>query len=108
VRLGIVRGQVVLSVAVPELLGTTLLIVEPITAESLASRDGAGGGRALVVADHLAAGVGEIIGIVEGSEAANAYHPRVAPVDAYCALIVRDYEFRPPAEGEAASAEGQR
>lgn len=106
-RLGFVRGQVVLSAAVPELRGTTLLVVEPITSVNLGARSGAGGGRALVVADHLSAGVGEMIGIVEGSEAANAYYPRVAPVDAYCALIVRDYEFGPP-EAEAGAREGQR
>jgi microcompartment protein CcmK/EutM len=105
-RLGIVRGQVVLSVAVPELLGTTLLLVEPVTTDNLEARSGAGGGRVLVVADHLSPGVGEMIGIVEGAEAANAYHPKVAPVDAYCALIVRDYEFKPPQPGSAAGVEG--
>jgi microcompartment protein CcmK/EutM len=107
-RLGIVRGQVVLSVAAPELRGTTLLLVEPVTADNLEARNGTGGGRTLVVADHLSPGVGEMIGIVEGSEAANAYHPKAAPVDAYCALIVRDYEFKPPQPDSAAGVEGYR
>lgn len=93
-RLGVVTGRVVLSVAAAELAGATLLVAEPVTAANLAARSGAGGGRPLVVADHLGAGPGDIIGIVEGSEAANAYYPSVAPVDAYCALIVRDYEFQ--------------
>ncbi len=101
------RGHVVLSVAVPALRGTTLLVVEPVTSGNLEARNGEGGGRALVVADHLSPDTGEMIGIVEGSEAANAYYPETAPVDAYCALIVRDYEFEPPGEG-AEALEGQR
>lgn len=106
-RLGRVRGQVVLSIAVPELRGTTLLVVEPVTAANLEARNDEGGGRPLIVADHLSPAVGEMIGIVEGSEAVNAYHPRTAPVDAYCALIVRDYEFVPPGDEPGAASEGQ-
>ena len=105
-RLGIVRGQVVLSLAAPALAGTTLLLVEPVTAENLEARNGEGGGRPLVVADRLSPGEGALIGIVEGAEAANAYYPGTAPVDAYCALVVRDYEFRPPAAGPSRETEG--
>ena len=107
-RLGFVRGHVVLSAAVPSLGGTTLLVVEPVTSDNLGARNGAGGGRPLVVASHLSPDGGEMIGIVEGSEAANAYYPRLAPVDAYCALIVRDYDFGPPETPAGAGREGQR
>ena len=107
-RLGIVRGHVVLSLAAPELTGTTLLLVEPVNAENLEARNGQGGGRSLVVADHLSPGEGEIIGIVEGAEAVNAYYPQTAPVDAYCALVVRDYEFTPPGAASHAGPEGRR
>lgn len=110
-RLGIVTGRVVLSLAAPELAGATLLVAEPVTAANLAARNGAGGGRPLVVVDHLGAGTGDLIGMVEGSEAANAYYPRSAPVDAYCALIVRNYVFEPPGEAGppgAGDPEGQR
>jgi microcompartment protein CcmK/EutM len=93
VRLGIVCGRVVLSKAVPSLEGTRFLMVEPVTAENLAARSGRGGGKALVVADHLAPERGEMIAFVEGREGANAYWPRQAPVDAYCALIVTDVDF---------------
>ena len=105
-RLGIVRGQVVLSLAAPGLVGTTFLLVEPVTAENLEARNRNGGGRSLVVADHLSPGEGELIGIVEGAEAANAYYPRTAPVDAYCALVVRDYEFRSPTTESSRETEG--
>jgi microcompartment protein CcmK/EutM len=93
-RLGIVRGHVVLSAAVAALRGTRLLVVEPITAAGLEA-GGAGGGRALVVADHLAPALGQTVAFVEGREAANPYGPEGAPVDAYCALIVRAADYRP-------------
>ena len=102
------RGHVVLSVAAPALRATTLLMVEPVTAANLEARNGAGGGVALVVASYLSPATGEMIGIVEGSEAANAYYPKSAPVDAYCALLVRDYEFRPPGAESEPGVEGQR
>lgn len=102
-RLGFVRGKVVLSTAVPALQGTSLLLVEPVNAANLAARNGQGGGKTLVVADRLAAGTGQMIGIVEGREAANPFHPAPTPVDAYCAVIVHDYKFEPPVETPAAT-----
>ncbi len=105
-RLGIVRGKVVLNRAVPGFEDTTLLLVEPVTAANLEARNGCGGGRTLVVADRLAPGEGELIGFVEGSEAVNAYDPGTAPVDAYCALVVRDYQFEPPAAAARRETEG--
>lgn len=97
-RMGYVRGKVVLSLAVPELTGTRFLIVEPITSENLAAREGKGGGKQLVVADHLAPHEGEMISFVEGREAANPYWPGKAPVDAYCSLIIDTVDYQPPAE----------
>jgi len=44
-RLGIVLGHVVLSRSLPALQGTSLLLVEPVTAANLAARNGQGGGR---------------------------------------------------------------
>jgi microcompartment protein CcmK/EutM len=95
VRLGIVRGHVVLSAAVDSLQGTRLLVVEPVTADHLERSDGEGGGKTLVVADHLAPHLGQTIAFVEGREAANPYGRRPAPVDAYCSLIVRAADYRP-------------
>jgi carbon dioxide concentrating mechanism protein CcmL len=95
VRLGVVRGKVVLSLADPGLAGTRLLMVEPVTAPSLGDGHEPGGGKQLVVADHLGPAEGQMIGFVEGREAANPYWPGRAPVDAYCSLIVDQLEFRP-------------
>ncbi len=100
-RMGYVRGKVVLSLAVPELTGTRFLMVEPITAENLAAGEGKGGGKQLVVADHLAPHEGEMITFVEGREAANPYWPGKAPVDAYCSLIIDTVDYQPPAETTA-------
>jgi microcompartment protein CcmK/EutM len=93
VRLGIVRGHVVLNRTVPNLEGTRFLMVEPVTAENLAASNGEGGGKTLVVADHLAPDRGQMVAFVEGREGANAYWPKDAPIDAYCALIVKDVDF---------------
>jgi microcompartment protein CcmK/EutM len=92
-RLGIVCGHVVLNKAVESLRGTRFLMVEPVTAENLAARNGKGGGKTLVVGDHLAPDRGQLIAFVEGREGANAYWPKDVPVDAYCALIVKDVDF---------------
>jgi hypothetical protein len=34
-----------------------------------------------------------MVAFVEGREGANAYWPKDAPIDAYCALIVKDVDF---------------
>jgi microcompartment protein CcmK/EutM len=96
-----VRGHVVLNTAIPELRGIRMLVVEPVTAEGLAKNDGSGGGRALIVADHLGPGLGQMIAFTEGSEAANPYWPKMVPVDAYCALIVNQLDYCPPAKGNS-------
>ena len=95
-RLGRVRGHVVLNQCLPALRGTRLLIVEPVTAASLAAGDTLGGGKSLVVADHLGPAEGQIVAFTEGREAANPYWPEKAPVDAYCALIVHNIDYHPP------------
>ena len=90
------RGTVVLSAALPEFRGISLLVVEPVTSENLSKNDGSGGGRALIVADRLGPGTGQMIAFTEGSEAANPYWPKLVPVDAYCALIVNNLDYQPP------------
>ena len=95
-RIGRVRGHIVLNQCVPELRGLRMLIVEPVTAENLAAGNGEGGGKALIAADRLAPGNGQMVGFVEGREAANPFWPENVPVDAYCSLIVDQVDFRPP------------
>ncbi len=88
-----VRGTVVLSVAIPEIRSTRLLVVEPVMADSLAPGRQPGGGKTVIVADHLAPAQGQMIAFTEGREASNPFWPAQAPVDAYCALVVDSLEF---------------
>lgn len=87
-RLGIVRGHVVLNPAVDSYAGRTLAVVEPVTMENLRANNGLGGGKALIVMDELGAADGQMVAFTEGREAANPFWPGMVPVDAYCALIV--------------------
>lgn len=101
-RLGIVRGTVVMTVKDPALEGVRFLVVEPMTAGALAR--GEGGSKPLIVADRLGPAEGQMIAFVEGREAANPWWPGRAPVDATCSLIVDTVEYRPPGgAGEAKS-----
>ena len=95
-RLGVVRGSVVLSLAVPELQGIRLAIVEPITPERLASGGNFGGGKPIVAADQLGSGAGQVVGFVEGRTAASPFWPVLVPVDAYCAMIAENIDYHPP------------
>ncbi len=87
-RLGIVRGHVVLNPAVAAFRGKRLVVLEPVTMENLCAANGLGGGKALVAVDELGAAKGQIVAFTEGREAANPFWPNVAPIDAYCSLIV--------------------
>lgn len=87
-RLGIVRGHVTLSPALPELMGKTLVVLEPVTMVNLAAKNGLGGGKSLVAVDALGAAKDQIVAFTEGREAANPFWPQLVPIDAYCTLIV--------------------
>ena len=87
-RLGIVRGHVTLTPAVPELLGLTLVVLEPVTMTNLVAKNGLAGGKALGAVDALGAAKGQMVAFTEGREAANPFWPNQVPVDAYCTLIV--------------------
>ena len=102
-RLGVVRGSVVLSLAVPELQGIRLAIVEPITCERLSSGGNMGGGKPIVAADQLGAAEGHIVGFIEGRTAASPFWPAKVPVDAYCALIADRIDYRKSTPRKASS-----
>lgn len=87
-RLGIVRGQVVLNPRIESFIGKRLVVVEPMTMENLRARNGSGGGKSLVAIDDLGAANGQMVAFTEGREASNPFWPNSVPVDAYCALIV--------------------
>jgi ethanolamine utilization protein EutN len=45
-------------------------------------------GDEVVVNDRMGAGVGALIGLSEGREAANPFGKQKTPVDAYCACLL--------------------
>lgn len=112
-RLGVVRGCVVLSLAVPELEGLRLAIVEPIVRDRLSALTKAGltkgrpspltlstpgGGKPIIAADQLGAAEGQVVGFIEGRTAASPFWPAKVPVDAYCALIAENIEYHTKAD----------
>ena len=52
-------------------------------------------GNSLVIYDNLGAGVGDIVGYVEGAEA-TAPFPQPTPVDAFNAAIIDTILYQPP------------
>jgi len=101
-RLGVVRGNVVLSLATPEIEGLRLAIVEPIVRERLAQwgrppAASPAGGKPIIAADQLGAAEGQVVGFIEGRTAASPFWPAQVPVDAYCAFIADNIDYHPPA-----------
>ncbi len=94
-RLGIVRGHVVLNPAIASFAGRRLVVIEPVSMENLCARNGRGGGKTLVAIDELGAAEGQMVAFTEGREASNPFWPDSAPVDAYCALIADVIEVQP-------------
>jgi len=94
-RLGIVRGHVVLNPALASFAGRRLVVIEPVTMENLCARNGKGRGKSLVAIDELGAAEGQMVAFTEGREASNPFWPDSAPVDAYCALIADVIEVQP-------------
>jgi ethanolamine utilization protein EutN len=82
VQMARVIGEVVATVKDSNLAGTTLLVIQPITAAGDPS------GRALVALDSVGAGVGEHVFFVRGREAAFPFYPAEPPTDASIIGIV--------------------
>jgi microcompartment protein CcmK/EutM len=86
-QLGRVIGDVVSTQKDDALLGLKLLVVQPITPQ----REPAG--RALVAADAVGAGVGEIVFFVRGKEASFPFYPGQPPIDAGIVGIVDQWDL---------------
>ena len=106
-RIGIVIGNLTLSQAQPGLVGARWLLVQPLSLDecrdATTRHDGsevelndekpAAPSEPVVVYDEQGAGVGSMIGISEGREAAQPFYPKRKPVDAYCACILDSLEI---------------
>jgi ethanolamine utilization protein EutN len=88
-QLARVIGDVVSSRKDENLLGTTLLVIQPIGA------DGADVGKPLVALDAVGSGVGERVFFVRGREAAFPFYPVETPTDASIIGIVDEVSYEP-------------
>ncbi len=85
-QLARVVGDDVSSVKDPNLVGATLLVLQPIAAS------GEPAGRTLVAIDSVGAGVGEHVFFVRGREAAFPFYPAEPPTDAAIVGIVDHWD----------------
>jgi microcompartment protein CcmK/EutM len=97
-KLGRVIGRVTLCRAVPSLEGGRFLIISPFSREQYAEGLDApirmGKDPSLVVYDSLGGGVGQVIGYVEGREAAQPF-PSPTPIDGINAALVDELNYQP-------------
>jgi len=85
-QLARVLGEVVATMKDANLVGSTLLVVQPMAA------DGSPAGRTLVALDSVGAGVGELVFFVRGREAAFPFYPAEPPTDATIVGIVDQWD----------------
>lgn len=86
-QLARVIGDVVITRKDDNLLGVTLLVLQPIDPEGKPS------GRTLVAVDSAGAGVGEVVFFVRGREASFPFHPTAVPADAGIVGIVDHWDL---------------
>lgn len=97
-KLGTVIGRVTLNRTIPAFAGGRWLLVSPFTRDHF-PRAGErpitlGKDPSLVVYDNLGGGVGDVIGYVEGREAAQPFD-RPTPVDAINTALIDAVFYRP-------------
>jgi ethanolamine utilization protein EutN len=93
-RIGEVVGTVTLSRVHPALSGGRLKLVVPLSLADLAGEGDKSAGE-FAVFDELGAGIGSLIAISEGVEAAMPFYPNLIPIDAYNAAILDHVEIDP-------------
>lgn len=96
-RLGNVVGRVTLSKSLPGLQGGRWLLVSPMTRATLQKLPGDPGlspEPTPVVYDNLGAAPGDIIGFIEGREAASPFDPPI-PIDAINGAIIDHVNYSP-------------
>ena len=96
-KLGTVIGRVTLSKAVDSLNGGTFLVVSPFSraqfADGLDKPAAMGTDPSLVIYDNLGADVRQVVGYVEGREAAQPFE-QPTPVDAISIVLVDEMFYR--------------
>lgn len=98
-RIGRVIGNVTVNRKLSNFVSGRLLVVEALDAHALSGlSENAPREKpmpeSLVVYDELGAGVGNLIAISEGREAAMPFWPENVPIDALCAAILDTVEWQ--------------
>ena len=91
-----VIGSVTLSRCHPCYQGTRLLATEPLEQSTLTGKPTAEPDL-VAVWDNLGAGVGNLIAVSDGAEAAQPFKPDLKAVDAYCSAILDEVHIDPRA-----------
>ena len=86
-RIGKVIGTVTLSRRHPALDGHRFKLVVPQSWDNLLGRSDESMGETVVL-DELGAGIGSVIALSEGREAAMPFHPDRKPIDSYNAALL--------------------
>ena len=85
-RIAKVVGKVTLSRCHPSFVGAALRLAVPLSLAEL--RGAAPQADEIVVWDEHGAGLGSLIAVSEGAEAAQPFRPALKPVDAYAAALL--------------------
>jgi len=97
-KLGTVIGRVTLSKTAPALVGARWLIVSPFSREhyqrGVEQPLAAGKEPSLVIYDNLGGAAGQIVGFIEGREAASPFE-EPTPIDAINAALVDEIFYSP-------------
>lgn len=93
-RIANVIGKLTLVRQLPEVPPGSFLLVRPCNRGTLAGTN-AGNDETVVLYDCLGAREGDRVGLAEGREAANPFHPKKVPFDAYNACILDTVDFEP-------------
>lgn len=91
-RIAKVIGTVTLNRAHPGLKGAVLRAVEGLDRPSQ-MLDANWGGELIVAWDGMSSGIGDMVALAEGPEAAQPFRPEVRPLDAYIAAILDHVEI---------------
>ena len=93
-----VIGDVVVTRKDENLVGLTLLLLQPVAVDRTPA------GRPLVAVDSVGAGAGEYVFFVRGKEASFPFHPGEPPVDAGIVGIVDYWDVAESGEPDAGKA----
>jgi microcompartment protein CcmK/EutM len=96
-RIGNVIGRVTLNQTLPGIQGARWLIVSPMnrdTLKKIPADPGMSNDYSAVIYDDLGAGVGDLVGFIEGREAASPFDPPI-PIDAINGAIIDHVNYRP-------------